>query len=49
MPVVNRRAPAMKVARLAATHADIDFKRLLPRQSAQALPDMREARLVRVL
>jgi hypothetical protein len=27
-------------------HADIDIKRLLPRQSAQALPDLREARLV---
>src|SRR5262245_29194917 len=29
-------------------HADIEFKRLLPRQPAQALPDLREARLVRI-
>ena len=28
-------------------HADIDFKRLLPRQPAQALPDLRKAGLVR--
>jgi len=27
-------------------HADIDFKRLWPRQPAQALPDLWEARLV---
>jgi hypothetical protein len=30
----------------AARHADIDFKRLRSRQPAQALPDLREARLV---
>jgi hypothetical protein len=36
-----------KITRLAATrHADIDFKRLLPRQPAQAVLDMRKARLV---
>jgi hypothetical protein len=29
-------------------YADIDFKRLLPRQQAQALPDLREARLARI-
>jgi hypothetical protein len=28
-------------------HADIDFKRLLPRQQAQALPDLWKTRLVR--
>jgi len=27
-------------------HADINFKHLLPRQPAQALPNLREARLV---
>src|SRR5262245_13111047 len=30
-------------------HADIDFKRLWPRQPAQALPDLRKARLVLLL
>jgi len=39
-----------KIARLAATrHADINFKHLLPRQLAQALPDLRETRLVLLL
>jgi hypothetical protein len=30
-------------------HADIDFKHLLPRQPSQAMPDLWEARLVRIL
>jgi hypothetical protein len=35
-----------KITRLAATrHDDNDFKRLPPRQPAQALPDLRKARL----
>src|SRR5262249_23977403 len=38
-----------KIMRLAAMrHADIEFKHLWPRQPAQALPDLREAGLVRI-
>lgn len=47
---LNRRASSgLKEARLASTTCRHRLQRLLPRQSAQALPDLREARLVRVL
>jgi hypothetical protein len=38
--------PIEKKRLAAARHADIDFKCLRSRQPAQALPDLREARLV---
>jgi hypothetical protein len=38
--------PIEKKRMAAARHADIAFKRLWPRQPAQALPDLREAGLM---